>query len=101
MKCPCKTPRKITRPQPLKSLIKISRTCIPGGLRQIRQTSRQCAIHDERIHESQVRMLKRPWQSADHGKAKAGPKPHSALVRTDHKIELHRPKTALLCALQR
>src|SRR5215470_891728 len=63
--------------------------------------SSELAIHDERVDEAQLGMLKSFGKAADDLEPKALPQFHSALVRANDEIELHGAKPALPCPLQR
>lgn len=57
-------------------------------------------MHHQSIHEAQLWVLERAGQTSHNFKAKTHPQLHRALIRTDHKIELHRVESAFLGPLQ-
>ncbi len=59
----------------------------------------QLAVHHQRIHESQRRMLEHEGKPADNFEAQAGPELDGALIAADHKVELHASKAAFLGSL--
>lgn len=55
--------------------------------------------HDKGIDEAPGWMLKRQWKSSYNRKPEALPKLYGPLIRTDHKVELHRPEAGAFCMI--
>src|SRR6266568_928852 len=59
------------------------------------------AVHNVCVDEAEFRMVKSFGKAANDLEAEALPQPNRALVRADHKIELHGAETALPRTLER
>ncbi len=89
------------------------RICLPASPRRFNASasvqvqdilfpcSRELLIHDQRIDETVLGVLKRARQTANNLKAEVAPQFHRSAVGADHEVELHGAEAAFPGTLQR